>query len=302
MRIAITGGDGFVGGHVARELAARGHDPVVLSRRTGVDLAAPDLADLRRRLDGVDAVVLCAGVNLERGRQTYARIHVAGTRFVVEAARDAGVQRVVLVSFLRARPDGPSAYHRSKWLAERIVRESGLAYTIVKPGVIFGSGDHLLDHLSRAFRTFPVFGLVGRDPRAVRPVAVADVAHILAAAALGDPGLDRRTVAVLGPETVTLEAAVRRVAAVVGRRPWFIPLPIAAHRLLARVAELVMVVPLVSRAQVEILAEGVTEPAADVDALPDDLRPRTPFDAASIAAGLPPPVGFRRTDLRWCVR
>ena len=70
----------------------------------------------------------------------------------------------------------------------------------------------MLDHLSHAFHTFPIFGLVGMHERTVRPVAVDDVARILEAAALGDPRLADRTVEVLGPEEMPLGEAVRRVA------------------------------------------------------------------------------------------
>ena len=143
-----------------------------------------------------------------------------------------------------------------------------------RSGVIYGRGDHLLDHLSRAFHTFPVFGLVGASSRSIRPVAVDDVARLLVAAATGDPRLGDRTITVLGPEELTLEQAVRRVAAVAGRRPMFVPLPVALHRLLAFGWEAAMDVPLVARAQVEILAEGVAEPLPDLVWPPDDLAAR----------------------------
>lgn len=300
-RIAITGGDGFVGGHLAGALVSQGHDVVVISRRTGVDLAAPDLGELRRRLEGCDAVVLCAGINRETGQQTYGRLHVSATRFVVEAARDSGAQRVVLLSFLRARPDGPTAYHRSKWVAEGIVRDSGMGYTIIKPGVIFGRGDHLIDHLSRALRTFPVFGLLGGRPRLVAPIAVQDVAQLLAAAALGDPRLRDRTIALTGPEVMKLDEAVRRVAPIIGRHPVFVSLPIAAHLVIAWLAERLMRIPLISLAQVRILEEGATQVLPFGDAPPADLAPATCFDRAAILAGLPPDGrGFGVDDLLWC--
>jgi NADH dehydrogenase len=217
---------------------------------------------------------------------------------VIDAARAAGVGRLALVSFLRARPDGPTAYHRSKWAAEELVRASGLDWTVLKCGVIYGRGDHLLDHLSRAFHTFPIFGLVGFRDRPVRPVAVLDVAGVLEAAVTGDPRLLHRTFAVLGPEELTLAEAVRRVAAVTGRRPRFVPLPVAVHRLLAHGWEAAMRVPLVSSAQVRMLEEGIVEPLPAADRLPDDLLPRTPFSAAAIKSGLPAPGGFGLRDLR----
>lgn len=299
-RIAITGGNGFVGQHLTTRLRAVGDDVVVLSRRTGFDLAAPDVGALTMALDGCDAVVHCAGINREIGAQTYDAVHIRGTRTLIEAAQTAKVGHISILSFLRARPDGPTSYHRSKWAAEELVRSSGLPYTILKAGVIHGRGDHMLDHLSHALHTFPVFGLVGMHERAVRPVAVDDVTRILAAAAHGDDRLRDTTLAVLGPNEMSLGAAVRRVGATVGRRPMYVRLPIAAHLALARAFEMSMRVPLISIAQVHILAEGVTVPAPFADLPPMDLRPATPFDEASISAGLPEPGGFGCHDLRWC--
>lgn len=297
MRIAITGGTGFVGRHLAGRLLADGHDVVVISRRTGHRLEFGD-PGLREAFQGCEAVIHCAGINREIGRQTYRAVHVDGTRAVVEAARDAGVERLVMLSFLRARPDGPTAYHRSKWAAEELVRASGLTSTIMKAGVIYGHGDHMLDHLSQAFHTFPIFGLVGLRDRLVRPVAVDDVVRLLEAAALGDERLANRTIEVLGPESMPLGVAVRRVAGVTGRRPVYVRLPIAAHLVIGRLAEAVMRIPLISVAQVHILAEGVVDALPFGDAPPPDLAPATLFSPASIRLGLPPPGGFGRRDLR----
>jgi uncharacterized protein YbjT (DUF2867 family) len=297
----VTGGTGFVGGRLASRLTASGHDVVVVSRRTGQSLRPGD-PGLAEAFAGCDAVVHCAGINREIGEQTYATVHVVGTAAVVAAARTADVQRVVMLSFLRARPDGPTAYHRSKWAAEELVRTSGLTYTILKAGVIHGRGDHMLDHLSRAFHTFPIFGLVGWQDRPVRPVAVDDVARILAAAALGDQRLADNTIAVLGPETLGLGDAVRRVAWVTGRRPIFVRLPIRIHLAIAWLAEWTMLVPLISRAQVHILAEGIVESLPFADTPPADLTPTTPFSSDVIRAGLPQAGGFGCADQRWSAR
>jgi NADH dehydrogenase len=301
MRIAITGGTGFVGRNVARRLRADGHEVVLLSRRTGTDLVSPDPDRLRRAIEGCDAVVHCAGINREIGAQVFDAVHVRGTAMLIAAARASGVGHISVLSFLRARPDGPTAYHRTKWAAEALVRESGIPYTVLKAGVIYGRGDHMLDHLSRALRTFPVFGLVGMRDRPVRPVAVDDVARILAAAATGDGRLWNRTIAVLGPDELALGDAVRRVGEVIGRRPLYVRLPVVAQLALARLCELVMTVPLIAVAQVHILAEGVVEASPAAEPPPGDLAPATPFSPGSIRAGLPEdPERFGCRDLRWC--
>ena len=92
MRIAITGGTGFVGGHLAARLRADGHETVILSRRTGASGSTSARTGWPTALEGCEAVVHCAGINREIGDQTYEAVHVRGTEAVIEAARAAGVE------------------------------------------------------------------------------------------------------------------------------------------------------------------------------------------------------------------
>lgn len=310
MKIAITGGTGFVGRHLARALVASGHEVVLIAR--GVDrrdesirqLASAQLAPigidneekLTQAFVGCDGVAHCAGINREIGAQTYRRVHVEGTRHVVNAAKVAGVKKVLLLSFLRARPGCGSAYHESKCAAEEIVRSSGLDYTVIKAGVIYGKGDHMLDHLSHAFHTFPVFGLVGFRDKPIRPTAVEDMVRIIQAS-LVDNRLTRQTVAVTGPEEMALSEAVKRVAHVVGRKPFYVRMPVWFHYLLGWFVERVMTIPLVSVAQVRILSEGIVEPLPVADRLPPDLLPGQYFTEEQIRAGLPDRGSFTCRDL-----
>ena len=304
MRVAITGANGFIGTHLSQRLESEGHDLVLISRRQRKDdrIFAHDLSDagvLRELFRDCKVVAHCAGINREIGTQTYQRVHVDGTRNVVEAAKAAGVEKIVLISFLRARANCGSPYHESKWEAEEIVRNSGLAYTIIKAGVIYGLGDHMLDHLSHALHTFPVFALVGLKEKSVRPLAVEDLVHVMRAAIV-DRRMRRQTISLLGPEEIFLSEAVCRVAEVVGKRPLMFPLPIFCHELMAHVFELAMKVPLTSLAQVRILSEGVVEAGSPVVPLPYDLVPTRRFTAEQIRNGLPQSGPFCAGDLRWC--
>lgn len=299
MKLAITGSSGFVGSHLARRLTADGHEVVAISRRTGIDISS------ERALTGAfarcQAVAHCAGINREIGVQTYQRIHVDGTRRVVDAAQRAGVTRLAFMSFLRARPRCGSPYHESKWAAEEIVRASGLDYTIVKAGMTYGLGDHMLDHLSHALHTLPIFATVGITEKTIRPLAVDDLIAVLGAAVV-DGRLSRQSVAVVGAEELRLSEAVRRVAAVLGKRVLIVPSPIAMQYVLAQLFEWTMTVPLVAKAQVRILSEGVLAPATPCDPLPADLMPQQQFTDAVIRAGLPAPGRFGLRDLRACHR
>jgi uncharacterized protein YbjT (DUF2867 family) len=300
MQIAITGGTGFVGRHLAPALLSAGHSVVLIARElvreqgpmgdpARVHHCALDISDVERlaqAIAGCDAVAHCAGISHESRLQTFQRVHVVGTRNVVAASERAGVSKVLLLSFLRARAGCGSPYHESKWASEEIVRLSGLDYTILKAGVIYGSGDRMLANLSQSLRTFPVFPLVGIRDRVVRPVAVEDVVRIIQAS-LTEGRLSRQTVAVVGPEEISFRELVRRVARVVDRRPLVFGLPVSFHTLLGWVLERTMTVPLVSRSQVRMLAEGIAEPLPVCDALPDDLRPQHPLSEGQIRRGLP---------------
>ncbi|MHB8654179.1 MAG: NAD(P)H-binding protein [Terriglobia bacterium] len=312
MRIAITGGTGFVGRHLARSLASKGHEVVLVAR--GIDrrdesirqldgaqfapIGTDDEEALARAFAGCDGIAHCAGINREIGAQTYKRVHVEGTRNVVNAAKRAGVKKVVLLSFLRARPDCGSAYHESKWAAEEIIRASDLDYTVIKAGVIYGKGDHMLDHLSHALQTFPVFGLVGMKDTRMRPLAVEDLVRVIEASLI-EGRLSRTTVAVTGPEEMPLGEAVRRVAGVLGRHPVYIRLPVFLHYALAWVFDRVMTIPLVSVAQVRILSEGIVTPLPACELLPAGLLPQNSFNEQQIRQGLPEIARFGLKDCRW---
>jgi len=310
MRIAITGGTGFIGSHLANRLADEGHDVVLIARSqvgkldtnasSRMKFVTSDLGETSILSDAFAAchcVAHCAGINREIGEQTYQCVHIDGTRNVVAAAKAVGARKVVLMSFLRARPNCGSPYHESKWAAEEIVRESGLDYTIIKAGVVYGRGDHMLDHLSHALHTFPVFGLVGLKEKAVRPLAIEDLVHVMRASLIDDR-LKRQTIALLGPEEIYLSEAVRRVAEVVGKRPLLFPMPVGFHYLLARLFELTMKIPLTSLAQIRILAEGVVTPGSPVVPVPYDLVPTRRFTVEQIRNGLPEPGPFGFRDLR----
>lgn len=300
MKIAITGGTGFVGAHLAVKLVHDGYDVALIARGHDQrnakilklnhsqffvsDLSNVD--DLTRAFTGCDAIVHCAGINREIKSQTYERVHVQGTCNVCEAAKRAAANKIILISFLRARPNCGSAYHESKWSAEEIVRASGLDYTILKPGVVYGRGDHMLDHLSHALQTFPVFASVGMSEKFMRPLAIADLVAVMEAS-LKDPRLSNKTFGVTGPEEITLREAARRVGESIGKKPFIFGMPIALHYVLAWLAERTMKIPITSVGQVRMLSEGMVEALPPCDSLPADLLPKLSFTIKQIQKGLP---------------
>lgn len=299
MKIAITGGTGFIGKHVARDLVQRGHEVIVIARglyqrnaepiegATFIALDANNTDKLQEAFHGCDAVAHCAGTSVEDANQTFQKLHVGGTRSAVTAAERAGVKKFVLVSYLTVRPNVNSEYHTTKWQGEEIVRASKLNYTILKAGLIYGQGDHLLNNLSNLFRKMPVFATVGIREKTVRLIAVEDLVAIIRAALLDENRLPRQTVAVTGPEEFPFSTAARRISKAMGK-PFLIvlPSPVIFQRMLAWFSERFMPKPLVTKAQVQMLADGISKPLPDSQMLPDDLSPKTLFTEEQIRKGL----------------
>lgn len=310
----ITGGTGFIGTHLCHRLGAAGHECVLLARgRSDVPDVGPEttviegsVADpdpVAEACVGADAVCHLAGINYERGDQTYEAVHVRGTAHVVEAAEAAGVDRIVLSSYLRARPDGPGAYLQSKWAAEELVRDAGPSGTVAKIGLVFGPGDQLLTSVARTIATAPIFpGFRGRDPE-FRPVSVDDVVSVLAVAAVEERLADA-TVGVNGPEPMTLSELVPLVGTAMGRSPRVVPTPIAGLRLAAWAQERLFARPLITRAGVQMLAAGATEPApaAIVDDLPVGLVPQRALTVGRVEDALGDPKRIGIGDLRFLGR
>jgi uncharacterized protein YbjT (DUF2867 family) len=311
MKIAVTGATGFIGSALASDLAQVGHHVTLIARGSDgrqakirylpnsrfFPIPVTNMLGLTKAFEGCTAVAHCAGINRESD-QSFDNVHVRGTEAVIQAAHEAGVRRLAMISFLRARPACESPYHESKWKAEQLVRDSGLEYTVLKCGIIYGRGDHLLDHLSRSLFTQPFFATVGFGSHPLAPVAVEDVTRILRAV-LVEGRLREKTVAVTGPERLEFVEVVRRVAAAVHRRAFIVPAPVWFHMVLAALCEWGMNTPLIARSQVKILADGAADPLPGTDDLPLGLRPARAFTEAQIRAGLPEPVGFGPGDLRW---
>ena len=215
LRIAVTGGTGFVGRTSRPGLRAAGHEVVLLSRGPASSGFARRPAPARR------ARGLRRGCPLRR-HQPRDRRRRRTTPCTSGAPRPSSRRPATPASAASAcqlpprptrRPDGLPPIEVGRRGA--IVREIAATFTVLKAGVIHGRGDHMLDHLSHALHTFPVFGLVGLRERPVRPVAVDDVArHPGGRGARRRRGWPTRRSPSLGPETMPLGDAVRRVARV----------------------------------------------------------------------------------------
>ncbi|HSP71202.1 MAG TPA: NAD-dependent epimerase/dehydratase family protein, partial [Gaiellaceae bacterium] len=230
MTILVTGGTGFVGGHVVHELRAQERplrllvrDPRAGARAAGLgaELVQGDMTDadsLRRAVEGCRAVVHL--VAIRRGRpQDFERLMVQGTRDLLAAAKQAGVERFVHMSAAGTSEQTAQVvpYFRAKWESEQAVAGTGLAYTIFRPSFVFGRDGGALPMFMRQARYSPVTPVVGTGLAKIQPIWVDDVAAYFAAA-IDKAEAVNRVFELGGPDVVTWNELYARIAKVLGKR------------------------------------------------------------------------------------
>jgi uncharacterized protein YbjT (DUF2867 family) len=232
-RILITGAFSFTGKYVARLLLKRGYQVRTLTshpdRTNEFDGAVETFpynfenpAKLVESLRGVSAMINTYWVRFPRGSMTF-EAAVQNTERLLDAAKTAGVQRFVHVSIANPSLESRLGYYRGKTQVERAVRKSGLSYAILRPTVIFGAEDILINNIAWFVRTFPVFAVPGNGRYKVRPIYVEDMAELLVRAA-GDQ--TNQVMDAIGPETFAFDELVKQVGAAVRRSPWICHVPI----------------------------------------------------------------------------
>jgi NADH dehydrogenase len=247
--IAVLGGTGFLGTRLVARLIKDGCRVTVLSRDReqhkhllvlpGLTLENCDVYEegqLSEHLRGKDVVVNLVGILNERGfgGSGFRRAHTELTRGVLQAARSAGVTRLLQVSALKAAVDAPSYYLRSKGEAEQLIRESGTAFdwTIFQPSVMFGPGDSFLNRFAGLLAVSPWAFPLAKPNARFQPVSVDDVIEAVLRCLHGGAS-SRQTYELGGPQVYSLREIVGLVAKLTGRRRWIVGLPDPVARLQA---------------------------------------------------------------------
>lgn len=237
MRVAVTGAFGYSGRYIAARLLEAGHDVLTLTHSPGranpfgdrvrafpFHFEAP--ARLRETLRGTDALINTYWVRFDHRLFNHAEA-VANTRTLFAAARDAGVRRVVHVSI--TNPDAASdlPYFRGKAELEHELRGLGVSYCILRPTVLFGKEDVLINNIAWSLRHLPVVGLFGAGDYRLQPLYVDDLARVAAEQVGGE---EDQVLEAIGPETFTYRELVTRVGEAIGvRRPLVALPPVLAY-------------------------------------------------------------------------
>lgn len=178
-------------------------------------------AQLTETLRGTSTLINTYWVRFPRGESNF-EAAVQNTRTLIGAAQDAGVKRIVHVSIANPSLESRLGYYQGKAQLEQAVVDSGLSYAILRPTVIFGGEDILINNIAWFVRRFPVFAIPGNGRYRVRPIFVEDMAQLIADA-VGQQG--NSVVDAVGPETFTFEELVLLIARRLGRRVRLVQVP-----------------------------------------------------------------------------
>ncbi len=257
MKIIVLGGSGFIGRHVCEKLAAAGHSITVPTRRVDnvkhllplpslqlVPCDVHDAAQLTRAVAEHDVLVNLVAV-LHGDAARFERVHVDLPRKIVAACKGAGVGRIVHVSALGATLHAPSMYQRSKAQGEAVLTTSGLQVAVLRPSVVFGAEDKLLNVFAQVQRLAPMVPLAGASTQ-FQPVWVQDVAQAVVQLATHWPHT-APVYEACGKDVLTLGDLFAIAGRCVGAQRPILPLPMPLARLQAWVMEHLPGEPLMSR-------------------------------------------------------
>jgi uncharacterized protein YbjT (DUF2867 family) len=230
--VVITGAFSYTGKYATRILLNRGYPIHTLTNHPErsnpfgdrvqafpMDFEHPDR--LCNILRGASSLINTYWVRFPHGRSTF-ETAVQNTRVLINAAKDAGIKRIVHVSIANPSLQSPLGYYKGKAQLEQAVINSGLSYAILRPTVIFGIEDILINNIAWFIRHFPMFGIPGDGRYGIRPIYVEDMALLVADAV---DQQENRVLDAVGPETYSFEDLVKLIARQIGRSVYPIHMP-----------------------------------------------------------------------------
>jgi uncharacterized protein YbjT (DUF2867 family) len=249
VKVLVTGGTGFIGPKVVHALRAQGREVRALVRHPeratelaawGAELVSGDVTDaasLRAAADGCTHVVHLVAI-LKGSRDDFQRVMTQGTKDLLAAAKDAGIERFVLMSALGTSETTKDTvpYFAAKWAMEQETARSGLEYTIFRPGFVFGRDGGALPLFIKQVKYSPVVTVIGSGLQRIQPIWVEDVAEYLSRG-VDHPQTANRTFEIGGPDIVTWNELYPKIAKALGKRRKLVHIPSGLARTGARLTQ-----------------------------------------------------------------
>jgi NADH dehydrogenase len=234
----VTGAFGFSGRRIAEKLLLRGERVRTLTNHAQAEsplfgrvqvcpLDFTDTRQLTESMRGARVLYNTYWIRFSYGGRSHEGA-VENTKTLIRAAEAAGVRRIVHVSITNPSIDSPLPYFRGKAELEQAIQSSSMSYAILRPAVLFGEGDILINNIAFMLKRFPLFGIPGSGEYHVQPIFVDDLADL---AVDGGQRLDSYTVDAVGPESYTYLELVKMIRSAVGSKSLLVHLPPAVVRL-----------------------------------------------------------------------
>ena len=228
----VTGSFGYIGRYITANLLNSGRGVKTITthvnkpnpfgdqvKASPYNFDRPEI--LRETLRGAEVLYNTYWVRFNHGSSTFAQA-VKNTEVLFQCAVEAGIQKIVQISVTNASSDSPLPYYQGKALQEEALKRCGISYAIIRPTLVFGKEDILVNNIAWLIRKFPVFPIFGDGQYRVQPVYVDDLAAIALEAA-GQTG--NKTIDAIGPEEFAFEAFVRLIAKIISRKVFFVRTP-----------------------------------------------------------------------------
>lgn len=262
----VTGAFGYSGRRIAQRLldqglavcsltnSVRSNDPFDGGVRTfPYDFDRPE--KLVQSLQGASVLYNTYWIRFNHRSFTRAQA-VKNSLTLFRAARDAGVRRIVHVSIANPSENSPFEYYRGKARLERAVRDSGLSYAILRPAVLFGGEDILINNIAWILRRFPVFGVFGDGSYGIRPIHVDDFADLAVRCGMED---DNVVVDAVGPERFTYRQLVKEIARIIAVRRWMVSVQPTVGYLIGRAIGAAVRDVVLTRDEIDALMSGLLD-------------------------------------------
>lgn len=272
--LALIGGSGFIGSEIVKTLLERGSQIKNISKEKNVAGVQNINIDIKKPIDqkvfsDVETIVHLAAVIREVGDQTFKNVNIQGTKNVCEAAKQAGVKNLIYFSNIGAQNNPQFPFLYSKWQGEEIVKQSGLAYSILRPSIVFGLHDEFINKLAKVIKLSPIIPVFGDGKTRFTPIHVSDIAQIVLAV-ICENDFGGKTYEIGGPEILTYDELVKTIGDKLGIKRIVIHIPLTIARPLIAIQEFILPNPQITHEQLKMIA---------LDNVPKENAAKTVFKA-----------------------
>lgn len=269
MKVFLTGGTGFVGRQIVRDLAKKDYLVKCLIRegseskfpleKIRVEMAHGDIRNmdsLKGKLEGFDAVIHLVGIIKEHPRKdiTFEKLHFQGAKNLIDVAAQEGVKSFVLMSALGADLHARTPYYITKARAEEYLSSSGMTYTIIRPSIIFGKEDQFVNTFVRMINKAPFIPVIGDGQYQLQPISVKNVSEAFITS-LTSPSAGNQAFDAGGPDKLPFDTILDLIGEASGKKVRKVHVPVSLFRPIVSVMQKIPSFP-ITRDQMEMLLSG----------------------------------------------